>query len=202
MPTPASQVQAFPGAKCCNGTPVEPGEYALPAWFEIPLSMEVGEGWQVVNEKAARLFMLGKGESVFNDPTQAFVFIAIPDGDPATVLASIGNDPGLIEQGEMTETTIAGLPGLQLDFSGRPNPGYEGDQEAEIPPGVQFLPSVGKYFAEGFFWTTWSAESRLRFIALDAGEHVLLLQIDAPAVEFEDFAAEADRVLGTLKVGR
>jgi hypothetical protein len=164
--------------------------------------MEIGEGWQVVNEKAARLFMLGKGESIFNDPTQALVFIAIPDGKPQAILSSIKNDPGLMAQGEIIETTLAGLPGLQLDFSARPNPGYEGDQQAEIPPGVQFLSSVGKYFAEGFFWTTWSAEARLRFIALDAGQHALLLQIDAPPAEFETFATEADQVLHTLRIGR
>jgi hypothetical protein len=168
----------------------------------IPLTMELGEGWQVVNEQDARLFMLGKGESIFNDPTQALVFIAIPNGDPQAILGSIEEDPGLAARGDVTETTIAGLPGLQLDLSAKPNPDYGGDQDAEIPPGVQFLPSVGQYFAEGFFWTTWSAEASLRFIVLDLDEHILLLQMDAPPDEFESFASEADQVLQTLKVTR
>jgi hypothetical protein len=203
---PISKTKSFPAARCCNGTPVEPGEYELPSWMGIALTMELGEGWQVVNEKDARLFMLGKGESIFNDPTQALVFIAIPKGDPQAILSSIRNDPGLTAQGEMSEITVAGasggLSGLQLDLFAKPNPDYEGDKDAEIPPGVQFLPSVGQYFAEGFFWTTWSAEAHLRFIVLDLGEHVLLLQMDSQPAEFEAFASEAEQVLQTLKVRR
>lgn len=203
---PISQTKSFPAARCCNGTPIEPGEYELPPWMGIPLTMELGEGWQVVNDKDARLFMFGKGENIFNDPTQALVFIAISNGDPQAILASIKNDPGLTAQREMTEITIAGgsggLSGLQFDLFAKPNPDYEGNKDAEIPPGVQFLPSVGQYFAEGFFWTTWSAEAHLRFIVLDLGEHALLLQIDSPPAEFEGFASEAEQVLQTLKVRR
>jgi DNA-binding beta-propeller fold protein YncE len=197
-----SSLESFPSARCCNGTSLEPGEYELPSWVGIPLTMTLNEGWQVVNEERARLFMLGKGESMFNDPTQALVFIAIPHGNPETILTSIENEKGLTPQGKMAVTTIAGFSGLQLDFSANPNPDYAGDPGAEIPPGVQFLTSVGKYFAEGFFWTTWSAESRLRFIALNVWERVLLLQIDAPPTEFEAFASDAEQVLHTLRVGR
>jgi hypothetical protein len=164
--------------------------------------MEVDKGWQVVNEERARLFVLGKGESIFNDPTQALVFIPIPDGNPQAVVTSIKNEKGLTLQGKMTEITIAGFSGLQLDLSAKPNPEYEGDKQAEIPPGVQFLPSVNKYLAEGFFWTTWSAEAHLRFITLNVGKDVLLLQIDAPPAEFEAFASDAEQVLHTLRVGR
>jgi hypothetical protein len=146
--------------------------------------------------------MLGKGESIFNDPTQAFVFITIPDGDPQGILASIKDDKALTAQGEIIETTVAGFPGLQLDLSAKPNPDYRGNPGAEIPSGVQFLTSVGKYFAEGFLWTTWSAEAQLRFIALEIGEDVLLIQIDSPSAEFEPFAAEADNVLRSLKLQR
>jgi hypothetical protein len=199
-PTPISPFKSFPSAICCNGTPVEPREYELPSWMGIPLTMQLGEGWQVINEEEARLFMLGKGESVFNDPTQALVFIPIPDGNLQTVLGPIKAEKVLTPEGESTETSIAGFPGMQLDLSAKPNPDYKGDPSAEIPPGVQFLTSVGRYFAEGFFWTTWSAEARLRFIALNVGEQVLLLQIDAPPAEFETFASEADQVLQTLKV--
>jgi hypothetical protein len=200
--TPISPFKSFPRANCCNGEPVEPGAYELPPWMSIPLTMTLDEGWQVVNEERARLFLLGKGESIFNDPTQVFVFIAIPDGDSQTILRSIQNDRALIPEGEMTEITIGGFSGMQVDLTAKPNPDYAGDKGAEIPPGVQFLTSVGRYFAEGFFWTTWSAESRLRFIALQLEEHILLLQIDAPPAEFEAFAREAYEVLQTLSVRR
>jgi hypothetical protein len=201
-PMPISPFKSFPRSICCSGKTIEAGEYELPSWVGIPLTMEIGEGWQVVNEEAAGLFMLGKGESIFNDPTQALVFIAIPDGNPRAILTSIKNEKGLTLEGEITETTIAGFSGLQLDFSAKPNPGYQGNKQAEIPPGVQFLPSVNKYFAGGFLWTTWTAESRLRFIVLNVGENLLVIEIDSPPAEFEAFASEADQVLQRLKLRR
>jgi hypothetical protein len=201
-PVPVAQLQPFPKSNCCSGKTIEAGAYELPSWVGIPLTLEVGEGWQVVNEEAARLFMLGKGESIFNDPTQALVFIAIPNGNPQAILASIKNEKGLTPEDEITETTIAGFPGLQLNLSAKPNPGYEGDKGAEIPPGVQFLPSVNKYFTQGFLWTTWTAESRLRFIVLNVDEHTLLIEIDSPPTEFGAFASAADQVLQTLALRR
>jgi hypothetical protein len=169
--------------------------------MELPLTVDVGEGWGVLNEEAARLFLLaGKGRNEFNDPSQVLVFIAIPDGDPQDVLTSIRGAPQLTPLSEITGTTIAGLPGWQFDASAKPNPEYKGDQEADIPAGVQILPVINKYFTPGFLWTTWTPEARLRFIALNVGEHVLLLEIESPPAEFEAFAAEADRVLQTLEL--
>jgi hypothetical protein len=164
----------------------------------VSLSMEIGEGWRVLNEERARLFMLGRGRSDFDDPTQAFVFITVPDSNAETVLTLIQNEPGLDRASVMREITPGGFPGFQMDFSAKPNPGYEGDEQAEIPPGVQFLPIVNEYFNSGFSWTTWTPESRLRFIALDLGGEVLLLEIEAPPDEFEEFAREANQVLQSL----
>jgi hypothetical protein len=162
----------------------------------------VGEGWRVLNEKAALLFLLGKGHNSFGDPSQVLAFIAVPDGDPQAILTSIKNSPELTPEGEISEITIAGFSGLQFDASAKPNPGNEGNRGNGIPPGVQFLPAVNKYFTPGFLWTTWTAESRLRFIVLNVDEHVLLLQIEAPPADFETFAGEADRVLQSLKLRR
>jgi hypothetical protein len=201
-PIPASKFKSFPATKCCNGKTVEPGVYELPPWAGIPLTMEVGEGWRAVNDESALLFMLGKGRNEFNDPTQALVFITVPNENLEAVLTSIMRDPGLNPESEIGETTIARFPGLQLDFSAKPNPGYQGDKEAEILPGSQFLPSVNKYFTPGFIWTTWTAESRLRFIVLNVGEQGLLIEIDSPPDEFEVFASEAGQVLQTLELRR
>jgi len=174
----------------------------MPSWVGIPLTMEVGEGWREINEEEALLFMLGKGRNSFGDPTQVLVFIAVPDGSPQAILTSIRNSPEVMAVSEMTEFTIAGFSGLQVDVSAKPNPGYEGDKEAEIPAGAQFLPSVNRYFTPGFLWTTWTAESHLRFIVLNVDEHMLLIEIESPPAEFEAFASEADQVLQTLKLRR
>lgn len=156
----------------------------------------------MLNEEAALLFLLGKGRNSFDDPSQVLVFMAVQDENPQAILTSIKSAPELNPAGEITEIAIAGFSGLQLDASAKPNPGYEGDQSAGIPPGAQFLPAVNKYFNPGFAWTTWTAESRLRFIVLNVDEHILLIEIESPPAEFEAFASEADQVLQTLKLWR
>jgi hypothetical protein len=196
---PISSYLFFPRANCCKARTVEAGKYELPSWMEIPLTVEVDEGWGVLNEEAARLFLLaGKGRNEFNDPSQVMVFIAIPNGDPQDVLTSIQNAPELMSVGEITETTIAGFSGWQFDAVAKPNPGNEGKPEDGIPPGSQTLPSVGRYFTPGFLWTTWTAEPHMRFIALNAGEQVLLFVIESPPAKFEAFTSKSHGVLETL----
>jgi hypothetical protein len=200
--TPATgpSLGSFASAPCCNGLVVAPGRYELPAWMDLPLSLEVGDEWRVVNDKRAGLFMLGRGRNEFQDPTHTLVLIPTPDTTPDSVLAPIAIDPALVAGDPPVATTVAGFAGLQLDRSAKPNPGYTGSPHDEIPPGVQHLPSVRKWFATGFFWTTWSVESRLRFIALAIGEQTLLVEIDVPPGELEGFLVEADAVLQSLEL--
>ena len=198
--TQASQFKSFPRANCCKARAVEEGDYDLPAWLDLPLTIDVGEGWSVLNEEKARLFLFaGKGRNEFNDPSQVLVFIVIPDADPQEILNTIRNSPELIPD-DIVETTIARFSGWQFDATAKPNPGYEGDRNADIPPGVQFLPAINQYFTPGFLWTTWTAEPRLRFVVLNAGEQMLLLEIESPPAEFDAFAREAEQVLQTLKL--
>ena len=200
MPQSFAQVSAFPNANCCDDKTVQAGVYELPAWLGLPLNLEIGRGWRVLNEERARLFLFGRGRSDFDDPTQVLVFIPVPGGNPKTLLSLIKNEPGLIPAGELTEIEVSGKSGYQLDFVAKPNSGYEGSVQAEIPPGVQFLPVVSEYFTSGISWTTWTAESRLRFIALDLGGDVLLVEIESPPAEFDAFAAEAEQILLSLKL--
>jgi hypothetical protein len=198
--SPTSAFESFPGVACCRGRAVEPGQYALPAWLDLPLTLELGEGWRVMNEAAAKLFLLaGEGRNELGDPSQVLVFIAIPDAKPQEVLASIRDAPELVPAGEITETTVAGFSGWQFEAQATPNPTNKGNPANSVPAGSQFLPALGKYFAPGFLWGTWSAEPTLRFIALDMGEHVLLIVIESPPGEFEAFASQADEVLRSMK---
>jgi hypothetical protein len=202
-PLPTSEFRSFRSANCCKAKAIEAGKYELPSWLGIPLTMEVRSGWSVLNEKEARLFLLaGKGQNEFKDPSQVLVFMAVPEGDPQSVLASIKDSPELAPVGEITETTIAGFSGWQFDATAKPNPGNKGNAANSIPAGSQNLPAINKYFAPGFLWTTWTAEPRLKFIALDVGENALLLEIESPPANFDSFAGEAGRILQTLKTRR
>jgi hypothetical protein len=87
-----------------------------------------------------------------------------------------------------------------LDATAKPNPSNKGNAANSIPAGAQNLPAINKYFAPGFLWTTWTAEPRLRFVALNVDGQTLLIEIESPPAEFEAFAAEAERVLQTLKL--
>jgi hypothetical protein len=202
-PVSNSQFQSFPRANCCRRKTIEAGEYELPSWLVVPLTVNVGEGWSVMNEEAARLFLLaGKERNEFNDPSQVLVFMNASNADPQTVLTSIKDSSELTSQSEITETTIAGFSGWQFDATAKPNPANKGNLADSIPAGAQNLPAINKYFTPGFLWTTWTAEPRLRFVALNVGEEVLLLEIESPPTEFEAFASEAEQVLQTLTLRR
>ncbi len=73
-----------------------------------------------------------------------------------------------------------------------------GSKQEDIPPGVQFLPVFMKYFAPGFAWTTSSPEARVRTVVLTMGDHTLLLYLEAPPNEFDQFAVNADSILQSL----
>jgi hypothetical protein len=108
--------------------------------------------------------------------------------------------PQLTTLTEPVAVNIAGFPGLQLDSVANPNPSEQGDPQADIPPGVQHLPFFADYFAPGFSWTTFSPEAQVRTIALTVGDQTLLLYMEAPAEEFEQFAVDAEAILQTLEL--
>ena len=192
---------SFPEVNCCRGKSLEAGRYELPTWFGIPLTVEVGEGWKVLNEEAALLFEIGRGENIQKNPSQMIVFLNVTGrGSPETLISSVKNAPELTTTAESVSVTIAGFSGLQLDSTAKPNPGYAGDPAADIPPEVQFLPVFMKYFTPGFLWTTSSPEARVRTIALTIDNQTLLLYLEAPQEEFEAFTVDAEQILQSLEL--
>ena len=201
--TPESHLLTIPVVNCCRGRALEPGTYAAPSWLGIPLAFEVGEGWRVLNEERARLFLLGRGENAQGNPSQLIVFIdaTSPTAPPESIIAAARGIPQLIPLGEPVSVAVAGFPGRQLDTVARPNPDEKGDPSADIPPGIQYLPFFQKYFAPGFLWTTSSPEARVRTVALAVGDQTLVLYMEAPATEFDPFVLDADTILRTLRPG-
>jgi hypothetical protein len=200
--SPEALYREFASVNCCRGRTLEPGRYAVPPWLGIPLSVDVGEGWRVLNEERAQLFLLGRGENVQNNPNQMIAFLnattETPTADPESVLAGVVGAPEMAVIAEPMSITIAGFEGLQMDSVALPNPDYKGSPADDIPPGVQFLPVFEQYFAPGFAWTTSSPEVRVRTIALQAGDQTLVIYMEAPQDEFDQFAADAEAILQTL----
>lgn len=199
--TVESSLLNVPAAPCCRGRALEPGQYALPPWLGIPLAFEVGEGWRVMNEERAGLFLLGRGDNVGNLPSQVITFLNAGDSAPPdSLIAAAQAMPQLTPMGEPVSVAIAGFPGWQVDSVAKPNPDEKGDPANDIPPGVQPLPFFQEYFAPGFLWTTFTAEARVRTAALSVGERTMLLYMEAPAAEFDQFVADADTILWTLRL--
>jgi hypothetical protein len=199
--TPVSAFLKIPSVHCCRGQALKAGLYEVPPWLGIPLTVMVGEGWKVLNEEAALLFLIGKGRNVQNNPSQMIVFMQVAEETtPEALIASVQRAPELSATTEPLEVMIAGFPGLQLDSIAKPNPGYEGNVDEDIPPGVQFLPIFMKFFAPGFVWTTSSSEAQVRTIAITMSDHTLLLYLEAPQDEFDQFVADADPILQSLEM--
>jgi hypothetical protein len=199
-PSPDNSLLTFPIVNCCRGRGIEPGIYELPKWLEMPLSVEVGEGWKFLNEKDALLFLIGRGLNVQNNPSQMIVFMKVSsDMTPETLIQAIRDSPELVSAEEST-VEVAGFPGLQLDSTAKPNPEYVGNSEADIPPGVQFLPVFTRHFSPGFSWTTSSVEAQIRTIALMVDDQVLLLYLEAPQGEFDSLISDAEVILQSLKL--
>jgi hypothetical protein len=198
--TSAPALRQVPSVVCCRGQTLEAGRYEVPPWLGIPMSVDAPEGWRVLNEGRARLFMLGRGENVQGNPDQMIVFLdASGEETPEATIEGVREAEQLVALDEATEVTIAGFPGVQLDSSVLPNPAFEGDPEADIPPGVQFLPVIEQYFAPGFVWTTSSPEARVRTIALTVGDRTLLVYLEAPSSEFGRFADDVATILESLE---
>lgn len=199
--TPGSRLLAIPAANCCRGRTLEPGQYAVPSWLGIPLAIELGEGWRVLNEERAGLLLLGRGQNAQNNPSQIITFINASGATaaPERIIAGAQGIPQLTPLGEPISVAIAGFPGWQLDSVAKANPEERGDPAADIPPGIQYLPFYQQYFAPGFLWTTSTPEARVRTAAVRIGEQTLLLYMEAPAAEFDPFIADVDALLWTLR---
>lgn len=196
-----SRLLSIPDVRCCRGRTLVPGTYAAPAWLGLPLAFEVGEGWRAVNDERARLFLLGRGENAQNNPSQIITFIDATDAitSPEEFIVAAQTIPQLTPLGGPISVAIADFPGWQLDTAAKPNLEEKGDPSADIPPGIQFLPFFQEYFAPGFIWSTSSPEARVRTAAVQVGEQTLLLYMEAPAAEFDQFVADADTILWTLR---
>jgi hypothetical protein len=116
------------------------------------------------------------------------------------LIADAKEIPELSTLGEPVPVTIAGFSGLQLDSVALPNPDEEGRAADDIPPGVQYLPFFMKFLTPGFVWTTSSPEARVRLVALAVGDLTLLLYMEAPAVDFDQFAADTETILQSLEL--
>lgn len=191
-------LKEFPPAACCRGESLSAGTYRLPSWLGLGLSIEVPSGWRVIHEDVVNVFSLARGKNNLGDVAEWLAFFVLEEDEPAEqfqqdLLAMDG-----FTFGEPVEVTIAGFSGWQVDAQALPNPDFDGEPEAGIPPGTQILPVIEDYFVGGFNWTTSTIESRIRIIYLATDGAGLVVYFEAPQSNFDASVLEAMQILDTL----
>jgi len=184
----------LPGARCCTGVSVDPGRYLLPDRFAPLTSIDVPDGWTIVNEARGRYLAFGRGANVLGMPSQLVMLLAGPAAEHANLADDISSSPELGIRNDST-STASGVTARQLDAVAHPNPGYAGSPGADIAAGTQRLTALGPLVAGGFGLTTSTPAARLRFVLRQHGEVLFVAVIEAPAPEFDAFSAAADELV-------
>ena len=202
--SPTEAVPTFPEARTGKGKAVEPGIYQLPSWYDIPLTIQVPDGWRFIHLQKETVFALVKGENSLGDVNSWFGFLPIYDDDAVSFFEDFKSSPGLQQIGEAMDVTLAGLyPATQLDMLALPNPDYAGDPAAGILPGTQILHVLIQYTTpedeNDFYWTTMTPEDRIRIFKVQLGDRTAILYIEAPQADFDQFLMDVDAILGTMQ---
>lgn len=198
QPTPAGeQVTAGP---CCAGFALDPGRYATPGWFAIPLSLEVGTDWRAfrIDKNLALSFV--RGSNAVGNSSQWLSLFAPANDEVDAFLADLTATP-LLTFGDPTPIEIAGVLGNYIDVQTAPNPDEPGS--AQRMPGTVDIHAMYHLHSRGitdFTWYTESAEARLRFIFVEIGDHTLILYLEAPPAEFDAYLELVDSVLTTIQI--
>jgi hypothetical protein len=180
---------------------VPAGTYQLPNYWGVTLTVAVGEGWRAVFDNSAALMAFAQGQNEAADPSRWLYLIRAPlDVSPEDVIADMAAMTAISVTAGPQAVEIAGFPGSQLDATANHDP-----DQPEVPANgieagsirLEALNDTG-YFPTGFFVTSATRESTLRFVALDVGDRTMLTLIDAPPDEFAAFSEEAMAILGSL----
>jgi hypothetical protein len=190
-PSVAPEVVPVIAGPCCLGFELDPGRYASPSWFEVPFTLEVGEGlsgWENLNERG---LAIGRGENDVSHLNEYVSFFAVDADSP--ILQQLDESPDL-SSGSIEPITIAGIDGSSLEAQARP---VDGRDHPEIQPGtIRVRPIDG--LVPGF-WYSESAEARFHFVLLPIGEAALFVSIEAPPNRADAFFDEAIAMLGTAE---
>lgn len=180
---------------------LEPGLYAMPRWFMIPLSLELGEGWRGVRDDKNRQVNLAQGTNDVGHGTLWLAPYAISTADVDAFVAELRATP-LMTFEDAVPAEVAGLPAQQFDAQAEPNPTESGNDRRE--PGTVDILAMHLLHSPGitdFDWYTESVEARLRFMFVEVGDYTLVIYLEAPPDEFDAFTTDlAASVLASILV--
>jgi hypothetical protein len=182
---PASSALEFPyGNADVAGEEQAPGRYQTPGWFSFPFTFETAQVFRGIGEQFTQgeLFGLAQGGPVL-PPRQLLFWTVLPDISTEAAISELRATPQL-EFSPTQTVTVAGMSGAQLDATTQK---------------YASMPVLGKFVGLDKVWSINSPQAHLRFILLTVAGRTLLVYIEAPSDEFQDFMREVDQVLGTMK---
>jgi hypothetical protein len=161
-----------------------PGLYKSPDWFSLAFTFETTEAYRGIGERLAdsEIFGIAQGSKAVPQ-RQLLLWASTPGATAQDFLVELGATPKL-DFGEERTATVAGFGAKVVDAS------------ASVPASIQAL---GTLVGVPDSWKTNSPEVRLRFMVLSIGDRTLVIYIEAPDADFDDFIRSADEFLATVE---
>jgi hypothetical protein len=178
--------------------------------FEPPFRFRVGQGWLAYIHRPKFVF-LSLGEADLRRP-QALSFqtlrrVVEPEASnlftgkllppPQDLVGWLQHHP-FLEAGTASVTTVGSKQAIQLDATIRAAPkryGAPGVEDGGCPAPCVVLWTTEP---EGASFVFFVKGERVRFIMLRVGQQEVVITIEAMAREFDQVAAESERVLGSV----
>jgi hypothetical protein len=198
--TPSGSAEASPSEEllpiisgpCCAGLPLDEGRHETPPWFEAPFTIDVGRRLSGVGAEPERILEIGRGTSSSGNLDHYVAFFAVDDA--AKVLRAFRSTPRA-DVGPTEPWAVGELQGSQVGASAEPAQADSADDE--IAGGAIRIGALDR-LTPAFFYTE-SPRARMRLIGIERGSIDLIVYIESPPRDFEEFAGELDEMLASIE---
>jgi hypothetical protein len=177
---------------CCSGLPLDEGRHETPPWFEAPFTIQVGRRLSGVGAEPERIVEIGRGRSSSGNLDHYVAFFAVDDA--AKVLRAFHSTPRA-DVGPTEPLAVGDLEGSQVGASAEPAPADSADDE--IAGGAIRIGALDR-LTPAFFYTE-SPRARMRLLAIERGTTDLIVYVEAPPRDFDEFAGEVDEMLASIE---
>jgi hypothetical protein len=177
---------------CCAGLPLDEGRHETPPWFGAPFTIDVGRRLSGVGAEPERILEIGRGTSSSGNLDHYVAFFAVDDA--AKVLRAFRSTPRA-DVGPTEPLAVEDLEGSQVGASAEPAPADPADEE--IAGGAIRIGALDR-LTPAFFYTE-SPRARMLLLAIERGSTDLIVYIESPPRDFEEFAREVDEMLASIE---
>ena len=177
---------------CCAGLPLDEGRHETPLWFDAPFTIEVGPRLSGVGADPEQIVEIGRGRSSSGNLDHYVAFFAVDDAEK--VLGEFRSTPRA-DIGPAEPFALGDLEGSQVVATAEPAPADSADDE--IAGGAIRIAALDR-LTPAFFYTE-SPRARMRLLAIERGSTDLVVYVEAPFRDFDEFAGEVDEMLASIE---